>query len=395
MSNKLGHLESYSNSFREIERILSSDDGIDKLFPSIKEGALEKSEIETLVEFFNQIKSTFELVSTNYYSLDEICDITSSFKFPIKADTADDILRSYTIIIRYFIEYTIKEYDGFYQGLFSEKISFIKKQQSSFYLFNSIIRAQLHYLTYDYSEYVFSVLFADVRKQINLLNNLKTEFNDIGDSVKSKYEECARIESKVNSYESSINLLYDEKSKEIKNDLDEKKNKLDELKKCLIDLSIDYNFAGLTKAYSNFYKSKNKERWISLAVLVFLALLSFAPLSIKMITETSSKITNVNIIHYLGFSALTIISLYFFRVALQNYNSIKAELTQIKLRMNLCMFVDNYSDFSKDKDNREALEKFENIIFSNIQPNENNIPSTFDGLEQLASVIESLSKRNK
>ncbi|MGA6580795.1 hypothetical protein ACPEHY_22985, partial [Providencia sp. NPDC089923] len=392
MNNEIGHLESYLKSLHEIEKILNSDDGINKLFPSINEGGLKGYEVEILAEFFEQIKSTFRLVVNNYYSLDEICDITSKFRFPIKFESPNDILISYTIIIRYFIEYRIKEYDGFYQTLFSDHVFFIKKHQSSFYLFDKTISLQLYYLTYDYSEYVFSVLFSNVRREINSLNDIKIEFNDINESVKSKHAECVRIESKVNDYESNINMLYDEKSKVIKNDLDEKQSKLDELKKYLSDLSIDYNFAGLTKAYSNIYISKNKERWASLAVLIFLAILSFSPLSIKVITETNNKISDVNIVHYLGFSALTIISLYFFRVALHNYNSIKAELTQIKLRMNLCMFVDNYSDFSKSKDNREALDKFENIIFSNIQPNENNIPSTFDGLEQLASLIDSLTK---
>ncbi|HEF8785509.1 TPA: hypothetical protein QH450_002434, partial [Providencia alcalifaciens] len=168
-----------------------------------------------------------------------------------------------------------------------------------------------------------------------------------------------------------------------------------ELKNYLENIGVKYNFAGLTKGYSDFYKAKSKERWISLLVLMLLAFLSLAPLSFKLINESATKISDVNVIHYLGFTTLTIIVLYFFRVSLLNYNSIKAELTQIKLRMNLCMFIDNYSDFSKSKGNREALEKFENIIFSNIQPNENNIPSTFDGLEQLASVIESITKRNK
>ena len=41
-------------------------------------------------------------------------------------------------------------------------------------------------------------------------------------------------------------------------------------------------------------------------------------------------------------------------------------------------------------DDKEALEKFENLIFSGIVLNSDKIPGTFDGVESLASLVQAL-----
>jgi hypothetical protein len=63
---------------------------------------------------------------------------------------------------------------------------------------------------------------------------------------------------------------------------------------------------------------------------------------------------------------------------------------QIELRMTLCQFIQNYADTSKElkKNNEEAFEKFESLIFSSIVSSDENIPTTFDGMEQLASLVK-------
>jgi hypothetical protein len=92
--------------------------------------------------------------------------------------------------------------------------------------------------------------------------------------------------------------------------------------------------------------------------------------------------------------SITFILIYYFRVALQNHNSIKAQLSQIELRKTLCQFIQSYSDYSTKikKEDPESLSKFESIIFSSIITNGDNIPSTFDGLEQVVKLISDLKK---
>lgn len=395
MSNEIGFLESNSTLLNEISRVLNRDGAIDMLFSSIKIEDLNKDEKYFLFSFLDEIKETFSLARDNFSKIDEYCQITADADLPIEYGTGRDILLSYTIILRFFTEYLVVQANGFYQNLFIKRIDFIKKNEKYFYILDEVVSSQLRYIIYEYRSYIFSCSISSLKKEINEIKNIRDYIYDVKVSISDTHEKCKIVENKLMTYQSEIDDFYKEKSEKIHNDLEIKENRILELKGYLENLGGDYNFAGLTKAYSDFYRTKSIERWISLSVLVLLALLSLLPLGIKLITENANKVSDVNVLHYFGFSALTVIALYFFRVSLQNYNSIKAELTQIKLRMNLCMFVDHYSDFSKNKDNREALEKFENIIFSNIQPNENNIPSTFDGLEQLASLIESVTKRSK
>ena len=89
---------------------------------------------------------------------------------------------------------------------------------------------------------------------------------------------------------------------------------------------------------------------------------------------------------------LEIILIYFFRVVLAQFRSVTSQLLQIELRISLCQFIQNYADYStkiKSKD-ASALEKFENLIFSGIALNNEALPSTLDGAEQLAKLIKSI-----
>lgn len=67
---------------------------------------------------------------------------------------------------------------------------------------------------------------------------------------------------------------------------------------------------------------------------------------------------------------------------------------QIELRQSLCQFIQSYADYTKEikENNAGSLEKFENLIFSNILSTPEKVPSTFDGLEQLANLMKELKK---
>ena len=65
---------------------------------------------------------------------------------------------------------------------------------------------------------------------------------------------------------------------------------------------------------------------------------------------------------------------------------------QLELRQTLCQFIQSNVEYAQEIKNldKEALEKFENLIFSGIVLNSDKIPGTFDGVESLASLVQAL-----
>jgi hypothetical protein len=93
----------------------------------------------------------------------------------------------------------------------------------------------------------------------------------------------------------------------------------------------------------------------------------------------------------------TLILLYFFRILLRDVDSKDAQLMQIRLRMTLCQFVQSYATYAtgiKEK-NADLLSKFESLIFSGIVGTQDKLPSTFDGLEQIAALLKTATGKGK
>ncbi|HDR1137280.1 TPA: hypothetical protein QB640_002020 [Pasteurella multocida] len=67
---------------------------------------------------------------------------------------------------------------------------------------------------------------------------------------------------------------------------------------------------------------------------------------------------------------------------------------QLELRQSLCQFIQNYADYAKEIKEKDSasLEKFENLIFSSILSSPDKVPSTFDGLDQLANIVKEMRK---
>jgi len=168
------------------------------------------------------------------------------------------------------------------------------------------------------------------------------------------------------------------------------KNKLDEYK-------TGFNFVGLYQGFDSLSTDKVKEKNWALFFLIGLGVLALAPVGIEIYlflfqTELLKKNTNILIYSIFPMVTIQIILIYFFRVALFNFKSIKAQLLQIELRKTLCQFIQSYTSYAKEmkESDKVSLEKFENLIFSGLISNEENLPSTFDGLEQIGKVIQSL-----
>lgn len=98
---------------------------------------------------------------------------------------------------------------------------------------------------------------------------------------------------------------------------------------------------------------------------------------------------------YVSLIGFELILAYFFRVALHGYKGVKAQLIQIDLRMTLCQFIQDYAEYAKEvrRDSPSLLDRFDQLVFSGIVNSEGAIPSTFDGMEQLANLIDKVKSK--
>lgn len=207
--------------------------------------------------------------------------------------------------------------------------------------------------------------------------NLKGTNLDLIKSFIKTHEDCKVLKSDWDSdYAQRISEI-----RQLKDTLDEQKNA--------------YNFVGLHKGFDDLSVEKKKEEKNASKILLTLGVVIFIPiiLEIIFITYKSDSLTLSHaLITLIPSTSLLLILIYYFRIALHDYKSIKSQINQIELRKSLCQFIQNYAQYSSKikKDDASALEKFESIIFSNIVMTDDRIPSTFDGIESVANLIKSV-----
>jgi hypothetical protein len=165
-----------------------------------------------------------------------------------------------------------------------------------------------------------------------------------------------------------------------------------------------FNFVGLAQAFREFGRSKKLEKWLCFSLLSFFAILIVIPPVAQLSSNTQDGLLTVSdgTVASIKFGKLVpllvveVFLLYFFRVVLKSYYSVKAQLLQIELRYSLCAFIESYADFAKERgktaDGQLTLSKFESLIFSGIVPDSSKVPSTFDGIEQIGRVIAEVKK---
>ncbi|HGY9603670.1 TPA: hypothetical protein ACOJO9_000866 [Enterobacter roggenkampii] len=173
--------------------------------------------------------------------------------------------------------------------------------------------------------------------------------------------------------------------------------KSEKLNESLVMQANKFNFVGLYKGFAELGENKSKELKSAKYLMFILGILIPFPLLIEILTFAESGALPSgwsSLAKIIPILSLTLILVYFFRVSLLNFNSIRAQLIQIDLRKSLCQFIQNYATYAQEirEHNTDLLVKFEEVIFSNIMPSEDKIPSTFDGIEQLTNLIGALKK---
>lgn len=174
-----------------------------------------------------------------------------------------------------------------------------------------------------------------------------------------------------------------------------KKTAVEILKDKLDTYKTGFNFVGLYQGFSALKKEKVdlvpslEKRFTGLAAgIVIIPILEL----IWVLFNYESLSTNLGILGFIALPTISIIIIlfYFLRVSLIDLKSLKSQIMQLELRMTLCQFIQSYAEKSKElkEHNKEGFEKFESLIFSSIVSSDDKIPSTFDGMEQLSSLLK-------
>ena len=179
--------------------------------------------------------------------------------------------------------------------------------------------------------------------------------------------------------------------------LEERRAHVDAIKAELKGATSSYNFVGLVDGFRHLAASKITERRVAFWTLIILAVVMIMPPALQIsyvLAHLDSIEARKELLLYTlpTILAIELILLYFFRVVLAQFRSVKAQVLQLDLRIALCQFVQSYAEYSVKvkKDDPGALAKFEAVVFSSLVPENEAIPSTFDGAEQLTNLIKSI-----
>lgn len=336
----------------------------------LKKGSTETTEetkqrLETCRETINYIiKKPYLFDETCKYNIKHIGKSYISYLQNFTGST-DEINTIHAYCYRFLCEL---EFSMNKEELLDDEPEEIKKRIEISLTPNQLHTSQITYAAYLMPAHITRELIK--HKNIHSINNLEENF------------------SKANNINEKINKELEDKIKEV----ELIKNKLDEYKTA-------FNFVGLHKGFDNLVSQKNNEKCHNSLLLTVLALLVIAPVAAASYYTISQLLKGTPIsIDYLISAApvlsLEIVLIYFFRIVLANNRSLKTQIMQLELRKSLCEFIQSYADYAKDIKTKDqgSLEKFENIIFSGIIAEPEKLPSTYDGLEQIGSLIKELRK---
>ena len=172
--------------------------------------------------------------------------------------------------------------------------------------------------------------------------------------------------------------------------------KAEKLEKKLDDIKTGENFVSLSKGFSRLLKKKSCAKNITAFILLMLGLTALTPVGYEAYKLSEFYVNKENFSfswqEMLPIFGLELILIYFFRIVLNHYFSLQTQIMQLDLRLSLCQFIQSYASYAKEikSDDKDALEKFENLIFSSIVSDPKKVPGTFDGVESLASLVQAL-----
>lgn len=320
------------------------------------------------------LKSFFKILINNANSFDEHCTVNiewigkdfigalSEFSKERHSNVSSILAAIFTMAYRFLCEFELSQ---------AEELSFELRAVKNFAEenlknFSSVEQQNLIYANY--------IMPANIIKKL-IHNPALNDFKAFNETAK----EASRLKQ--------------EWEKEIKT----KSEEIEILREGLRSITTAYNFVGLVKGFEGLASTKKRERRNSFISLLCLGVLMMLPVAAQLwfIVKNIDAIDldrNTLIYSLPPIITLEIILLYMFRVVLSHFRGVTTQMLQINLRISLCQFIQSYSEYSVriKKQDASALEKFENLIFSGIISESEALPSTFDGLEQIAKLVNSI-----
>ncbi|ATI65627.1 hypothetical protein CPU03_15935 [Edwardsiella tarda] len=241
----------------------------------------------------------------------------------------------------------------------------------------------------------------DVKKQVDEIEvRITTKLNSSFFTIENEKKE---IKIHVDSAKKEINDHLDSKMADVKNienkilesrkDIENDKKNIEELKGVISNYRSEFNFVGLSQAFTKIKDIKRDElkyatlwyRWLGLAILA--APIITLVLHFSMPSLFSQGLSGLFLL--LPLATIELVFLYFFRLSYIDAKSIKTQVLQIDVRLSLCAFIQDYIGYRKRNDSEigDLFKCFDTMIFSPIQANEGNIPSMFDGSEAIANFL--------
>ncbi|HBO4791043.1 TPA: hypothetical protein ACUT80_004679 [Pseudomonas aeruginosa] len=180
-------------------------------------------------------------------------------------------------------------------------------------------------------------------------------------------------------------------------DLDEREKRVTDLRTALDQYKQAFNFIGLYEGFNSLANKKRLMAWLHVAGLLIIGTCMLLPATLKLyyLIESGEYLKadlTINIQLLISIAAIELLLLYFFRVVLQSLKSIRGQLLQLDLRRSICRFIQSYAEYASEINNTQILARFEALIFSGIVAQEDNIPSTFDGIEHITKLIDSVRR---
>lgn len=244
----------------------------------------------------------------------------------------------------------------------------------------------------------------------SIKNKIQQDNNEIDDDVRSQiiyasYVMPANI-AKDFINDANIGVFKDFEQKKIEaenlkkkwdDEIASKETAAAALKDKLEEYKVGFNFVGLYQGFSDLSAKKAKEAFWLFLSLIGMGLLILSPLVTEIILAVKGVISGNtlgvgHLITLIPVISIEIILIYFFRVILLNHRSVKIQIMQIELRQTLCQFIQSYTGYASEmkKQDSGALEKFESLIFSGLISESEKLPTTFDGIEQVANLIKNV-----
>lgn len=179
--------------------------------------------------------------------------------------------------------------------------------------------------------------------------------------------------------------------------------KVNSLAKELKGQRTDLNYLNLSKAFTGMLTQKKDElaenvtslKWLGGLAVVAPVLLLIANLIWPMAGQQQEFTSGALAQHYVSrvgpIVVVEALVIYYFKIILQQYYSLKSQILQVQFRNSLCSFIEGHSDFKKEhKDIDFSL--FDKLIYSPIVQSSDKVPAAFDGFDQILKLIKEIKR---